>query len=103
MMPVTHGIRFTKLNILLYSALMFVASVFPFLVGMSHLLYLVGVLILNLRFLQWAWWLMRADEAATPETSMALFRYSITYLMILFLLMCTDHFCVIDPFWEAIL
>lgn len=103
MMPVTHGIRYTKLNILLYSALMCVVTVFPFLTGMSHLLYLAGVLLLNGRFLQLAWRLMRADQATTPDISMALFRYSITYLMVLFMIMCTDHYWVIDPFWEPVL
>ncbi len=103
MMPVTHGIRFTKLNILLYTALMCVATIMPFVIGMSHLLYLCGVLLLNARFLQWAFRLMRADDASTPEVSMALFRYSITYLMVLFILMCTDHYWVIDAFWEPVL
>lgn len=103
MLPVTHGIRFTKLNILLYSALMYVASIFPFIIGMSHLLYFAGVMLLNARFLQLSWRLMRADETKTAAISMQLFRYSITYLMVLFIVMCTDHYWVLEPSWESLL
>ena len=47
--------------------------------------------------------LLRADDEKTPEVSMALFRYSITYLMVLFLVLCVDHFWVVDRFWGALL
>ncbi len=54
MLPVTHGIEFTKLNILLYTILLFVVSLLPFVIGMSGLIYFIGALILNCIFLYWA-------------------------------------------------
>lgn len=99
MLPVTHGIAYTKLNILLYSILLSAFSLLPFVVGMSHLIYLAGVVILNVIFLHWAIALMRADAESTPAVSMGFFKYSITYLMVLFVVMCVDHFVVVERFW----
>ena len=99
MLPVTHGIAFTKLNILLYSVMLWSVTMMPFVIGMSHLVYLVLVLPLNAVFLYKAIKLYRADEKTTPALAMDLFRYSISYLMVLFIVICVDHFWVINLSW----
>jgi len=63
MLPVTHGIEFTKLNILLYTILLFVIAILPYAVEMSGIIYLVGVLMLNCGFLYWAWRLKYRPQA----------------------------------------
>jgi heme o synthase len=89
MLPVTHGIRYTKLHILLYTVLLLVVSILPFVVGMSGLLYLVGALACGARFLYWAVRLYRRDDA---RIAMFTFRFSIVYLMLLFVLLLIDHY-----------
>ncbi|WED43592.1 heme o synthase [Legionella cardiaca] len=89
MLPVTHGIAFTKLNILLYTILLLVVSVLPFVVGMSNWLYLTGAVLLGLRFLYWAIVLFRSEQ---PIVAMRTFRFSIVYLMMLFVFLLIDHY-----------
>lgn len=89
MLPVTHGIRFTKLNVLLYTILLVVVSALPFVVGMSGWVYLVGALLLGGRFLYWVIVLYRTDQ---PVIAMRTFKFSIIYLMSLFILLLTDHY-----------
>ncbi|GGO88173.1 protoheme IX farnesyltransferase [Marinobacterium nitratireducens] len=90
MLPVTHGEHFTRLQIMLYTLLMIATTALPFLAGMSGLIYLAGISVLNLRFLQWAWRVMRAgDDRRVP---MQMFRYSIVYVMALFALLLVDHY-----------
>ena len=89
MLPVTHGIRYTKLNVLLYTILLLVVSVLPFVVGMSGLFYLVGALALGVRFLYWAIILYCREQAVI---AMRTFRYSIIYLMLLFVFLLIDHY-----------
>ncbi|KTD13301.1 heme o synthase [Legionella jamestowniensis] len=89
MLPVTHGVAFTKLNVLLYTILLLVVSVLPFIVGMSSWLYLTGALLLGLRFLYWAVVLFRSDKAVV---AMRTFRFSIVYLMMLFVFLLVDHY-----------
>ncbi|KTD14960.1 heme o synthase [Legionella israelensis] len=89
MLPVTHGIAFTKLNVLLYTILLFAVSILPFAVGMSGWLYLAGASILGARFLFWAIKLYRFERAVI---AMQTFRFSIIYLMLLFLFLLTDHY-----------
>lgn len=89
MLPVTHGIPFTKLNVLLYTILLLVVSVLPFVVGMSGYLYLIGALLLGLRFLYWAITLYRDGQ---PVVAMRTFRFSIVYLMMLFVFLLIDHY-----------
>lgn len=88
MLPVTHGIEFTKLNVLLYTILLLVVSVLPFAVGMSGWLYLLGALILGARFLYWSIVLYGTDK---PVVAMQTFRFSIIYLMVLFVFLLADH------------
>lgn len=89
MLPVTHGVEFTKLNIVLYTILLLVVSVLPFVVGMSGWLYLAGALGLGGRFMYWALALYHRQEA---RIAMLTFRYSIIYLMGLFVFLLVDHY-----------
>ena len=89
MLPVTHGIAYTKQHILLYTLLLLVVSVLPFVVGMSGLIYLCGSLVLGLVFLYYAlllWFTARTD------LPMKTFRYSIVYLFALFIVLLVDHY-----------
>lgn len=89
MLPVTHGIAFTKKNIVLYTILLFAVTLLPFAIGMSGWVYFTVAVLLNVRFLQWVIRLMRTNE---PRVAFVVFRYSITYLMVLFVVMVVDHF-----------
>jgi len=89
MLPVTHGVNFTKTQILLYTVLLFVVSLLPYLVGMSNWLYLIGAVILNVIFFAYAWKLkFNADE----NTAMDTFKFSIVHLMTLFVILLLDHY-----------
>lgn len=92
MLPVTHGETYTRLQILLYSSLLVVCSVLPFVTGMSGVLYLAGIMLLNLRFMYWAWRLYRHRETDEP---MKMFRHSINYIMIFFVVLLADHFLIV--------
>ena len=93
MLPVTHGEAYTRLHILLYTILLVVASVLPFVIVMSGPLYLAGALALGAGFLYWAIVLMRNNNDKAP---METFRYSIIYLGALFLVMLIDHYLFIS-------
>lgn len=89
MLPVTHGVEFTKLHILLYTLIMFVITLLPYATRMSGPLYLAAAVILGLRFLYWAVVMIRNKNHLAPIKT---FRFSITYLMLLFLFMLVDHY-----------
>ena len=89
MLPVTHGEDFTRLHILLYTLLLVPVTIMPFLTGMSGMIYLLGVLLLNGIFLYYAVTLMRTRSA---EVAIRTFVYSIIYLMILFALLLLDRY-----------
>jgi protoheme IX farnesyltransferase len=89
MLPVTHGVAFTKLNILLYTILLVLVTLLPYLIGMSGVLYLAAALILGGIFLYDAWRLYRSDDETLP---MHTFRYSIWYLSGLFAFLLLDHY-----------
>lgn len=93
MLPVTHGIEFTKSAIFLYTLILFLVCLLPYLVGMTGAVYLVGSTILNLGFIWYAWQL---KFNAKPETAMATFKFSIWHLMVLFLLLLLDHYWLIS-------
>ena len=88
MLPVTHGIPFTRVQIMLYTILLVVISVFPYLIRMSGPLYLAGALVLGAMFLWHAWKLF--DESAERQP-IRTFVFSINYLMWLFGIMLVDH------------
>ena len=89
MLPVTHGVEFTRLQILLYTILLFVVTLLPYLVGMSGLFYLVGAVLLGAGFLYYAI-LMRFNH--DDRLAMSTFSYSIIYLMLLFAFLLIDHY-----------
>jgi len=89
MLPVTHGIEFTRLQVLLYTVLLLVVSVLPFVFGMSGWLYLAGALALGFVFLGYA---VRLFVAPKPGLPMRTFGYSIVYLIGIFSLLLVDHY-----------
>ncbi len=89
MLPVTHGIEFTKTSVLLYTILLGLICMMPYLIGMAGSIYLVGVTILNAIFLYYAWRLKFADY---PGLAMKTFKFSILHLMLLFVLLLLDHY-----------
>ncbi len=98
MLPVTHGDAFTRLHILLYTILLVIASVLPFVIAMSGPIYLAGALALGSGFLYWSIVLLRNNNAKAP---METFRYSIVYLGALFVLMLVDHYLFLGISLEA--
>jgi len=91
MLPVTHGIPFTRLHIVLYTILLVVATMLPVLSRMSGLIYLVVAIALNARFLYFVLKLNR-EQQRRPQLPMRTFRFSITYLMVLFAALIVDHY-----------
>lgn len=89
MLPVTHGIRYTKLNVLMYTILLLLVSALPCVVGMSGWVYGLGAGVLGLRFLYWA---IRLLYRETPRIAMQTFRFSIIYLLVIFVLLLLDHY-----------
>ncbi len=89
MLPVTHGEAYTKLHILLYTIIMFVVTMLPFLTGMSGVIYLMGATVLGARFLYWSVVLLRDSR---PHAAIKTFKFSITYLMLLFVVLLVDHY-----------
>ena len=89
MLPVTHGVEYTRLQVLLYTVLLCVVTLMPFLTRMSGLIYLGAALALNARFLYYA---LALKLTARQELPMRVFRYSITYLMWLFAALLVDHY-----------
>ena len=91
MLPVTHGNHFTRIHIVLYSLLMFASTLMPFITGMSGWLYLIGMLLLNAR----QFWMVKLIFDETNEKApMELFKYSIQYLLWLFVLILIDHYTI---------
>ena len=89
MLPVTHGISFTKLQIILYTIIMLLVSLFPYFVMMSGAFYLVSALVLGLIFLWYAFSLYVDDS---NSLAMPTFQYSIYYIFLIFLALLIDHF-----------
>lgn len=89
MLPVTHGIPLTKLCILLYTILLFVVSLLPYLINMCGVTYLVGSSLLGLYFCYRSWKLYRSDVL---QDAMRLFHFSITYLNLIFIILLADHY-----------
>ena len=89
MLPVTHGAKFTRLQILLYTVLLLIVTLLPYLTGMSGLIYLATALILGLRFIYYAIKMMRHND---NKTAMKTFFYSINYLMLMFAALLIDHY-----------
>jgi heme o synthase len=89
MLPVAYGVELTRLHILLYTVLLAVVTMLPWLTGMSGLIYLLTALVLNGVFLGYAWRLYRTGRSDLP---MRTFRWSISYLGFLFAALLIDHY-----------
>lgn len=89
MLPVTHGVEFTRLQVLLYTIIMVAVTLLPFATGMSGVVYLGGVVILNAIFLYYAIKMQSGKDDSIPIKT---FAYSIIYLMLLFALLLIDHY-----------
>ena len=90
MLPVTHGIPYTRLQILLYTVLLILCTLIPAVMGMSGLIYLAAALVLDARFLYLA---LALHRGVRPDLPIRTFRFSITYLMALFGAFIADHYC----------
>jgi len=88
MLPVTHGVEYTRWHILFYTVLLVAVTVLPWATGMSGLFYLGGALVLGFVFLGYAWKLMNPPDELY---AMKVFNYSIVYLMALFAFLLVDH------------
>ncbi len=89
MLPVTHGSEFTRLQILLYTFILFAACLMPFMYGMSGWLYLAAAVLLSIGFCLYAWWLWRDYSDALARKT---FRFSLIHLSLLFAALLLDHY-----------
>jgi len=90
MLPVTHGEAYTRLNILLYTILLILVTILPYLIGMSGIIYLLTALVLDAYFLYSAIRMCRVPD--DMELPMKTFKYSISYLGFLFAALLVDHY-----------
>lgn len=88
MLPVTHGVEYTRWHVLYYTVLLLVVSLLPFVTGMTGLVYAAGALVLGLGFL---WYAIRLLNPPSERFAMDVFNYSIVYLMALFAFLLVDH------------
>jgi len=95
MLPVTHGVAYTKQFIWYYTVLLTVVTVMPVLTGMAGVFYLTAAIALDAVFLKSAWALRQSER---PDLPMRTFRYSITYLALLFAALLVDHYLPRDFF-----
>ncbi len=89
MLPVTHGSDFTRLNVLLYTLVLFAATLLPFIIGMSGWLYLACAVVLGAWFIAYGWMLWRDYSDALARKT---FRFSIWHLSLLFAALLVDHY-----------
>jgi|TARA_B100000497_G_scaffold112105_1_gene132737 heme o synthase len=94
MLPVTHGLEFTRVQILLYTVLLFLVTLLPYLTGMSGLIYLICAASLGILFLGYS--LKVFKEPDNPKIAFKTFKYSINYLMVLFVGLLVDHYLLIN-------
>lgn len=94
MLPVTHGPDFTRLQILLYTILLLIVTILPYLTGMTGLIYLSAALLLGLIFIGFAVQMMRRKD---NRTAMRTFGYSIVYITLLFAVLIIDHYIKVTP------
>jgi protoheme IX farnesyltransferase len=90
MLPVAYGVEFTQLHILLYTIILFIVTLLPYLTEMSGLIYLVTAVVLGVIFMRYAIAMRKPD--APDQLHMQAFRYSINYLMVLFAALLVDHY-----------
>lgn len=96
MLPVTHGVEITRYHIWLYSIILAIITVMPYMIGMSGVIYIVAVMLLNGRYMWMNFKLFRSAD--DQQYAMPSFIYSIKYLMYLFAALLTDHYLFWHPF-----
>jgi protoheme IX farnesyltransferase len=89
MLPVTHGEKFTLLNILLYTLILLAASILPYIYGMSGIFYLISAIVLSSIFVYYA---IRLYRSYSDQLARKTFKYSISYLALLFAAILVDHY-----------
>ncbi len=89
MLPVTHGVEFTRLHILLYTVVLFIVTLLPYVMYLSGPMYLCGAVALGGGFLYYA---IRMQRDHSDQLALAAFNYSIIYLMALFAFLLVDHY-----------
>lgn len=89
MLPVTHGILFTKISVILYTILLILTTILPYVTGMSGLIYLFAAIILGMGFLFQSY---RLFKSSYPETALKTFSFSVLYLLLLFAALLIDHY-----------
>ena len=92
MLPVTHGNEFTRLQILLYTLVLFASTLLPFIFGMSGWLYLAAAVVLGAGFIGYAWKLWRSYSDALARKT---FRFSLWHLSLLFAALLVDHYLLL--------
>ena len=90
MLPVTHGLEFTRVQILLYTVLLFLVTLLPYLTGMSGVIYLISAATLGVLFLGYSVKIFL--EPDNPKIAFKTFKYSVNYLMVLFVSLLVDHY-----------
>ncbi len=93
MLPVTHGLAYTRMQILLYSVLLLLVTILPYLAGMSGVIYLASAVILGVIFLVYAINIYRRPD--DPKVAWDTFMYSVKYLMLIFIALLIDHYWLI--------
>jgi protoheme IX farnesyltransferase len=89
MLPITHGPEFTRLQVLLYTVVLFAATLLPFIFGMSGWLYLISAMVLGAMFMGYAWQLWRNYSDTLARRT---FKFSIWHLSLLFAALLIDHY-----------
>jgi len=89
MLPVTHGSEYTRLQILLYTFVLFAACLLPFIYGMSSWIYLIAAIVLSIGFCLYGFWLWRDYSDALARKT---FRFSLIHLSVLFAALLVDHY-----------
>lgn len=89
MLPVTHGVEFTRLHVLLYTIILIIVTIFPYLVGMTGPFYLIATLILDGIFL---FYVIKLQKSLEGGIAMKTFGFSIIYLIVLFAVLLVDHY-----------
>jgi protoheme IX farnesyltransferase len=93
MLPVTHGVVFTKLQIVLYTIILFIVSILPYVVLMSGMIYLVSAVLLSTAFLYHS---IKLYYSSDDEDAMRTFQFSIYYIFLIFLALLLDHFIILS-------
>ena len=91
MLPVTHGVAFTKLQIVLYTIILFIVSILPYIVLMSGAIYLISAVILSSMFMYYS---IKLYFSSDDEIAMKTFNFSIYYIFLIFVALLCDHYLI---------